>query len=73
MRNVKLLVVAVMLLALAVPLVASAQAVTYTSGFQIQNLSSTQANVVMTYYTQAGVPTSVNDTIRPVGARHTIL
>ena len=69
MRNVKFLLIVVMLLALAVPLVASAQAVTYTSGFQIQNLSSTQANIVMTYYDQAGNPTSVNDTIPANGSK----
>ena len=69
MRKVKFALVVVMLLALAIPLVASAQAVTYTSGFQLQNLSSTQANVQMTYYTQAGTPTSVSDTIPANGSK----
>jgi hypothetical protein len=64
-----MLVVIVMLVALATTFVASAQSVTYTSGFQIQNLSSAQANVVMTYYNAAGTPTSVSDTIPANGSK----
>lgn len=43
---------------------ASAAFATITSGFQVQNLSSTAANVVITYYNQDGsVDATVNDSI----------
>jgi hypothetical protein len=61
----KKLLVLIVLLALALPLTASAAAtVTYTSGFQLQNLSSSTANVTIDFYDQTGVIVkSVSDTI----------
>ena len=60
----KFTVIAVALLVLAIPLTALAQAVTYTAGFQLQNLTGTTANVVISYYNQDGTTAAtVNDTI----------
>lgn len=44
--------------------IAGAQAYTYTSGFQVQNLESSTANITITFYPQGtGSPIDVNDTI----------
>ncbi len=60
----KFMFLAVALLVLFVPLVVSAQSLTYTAGFQLQNLSANLASVVVTYYNQDGtVAATVNDTI----------
>jgi hypothetical protein len=54
----------VLVLALAVAAGAGAFQFTYTSGFTLQNLEGTTANVVLTYYNQDGsVEASVNDTV----------
>lgn len=47
-----LLVVAVLASLLVVP--ASAQGITYTSGFQVQNLETTTASITVAYYNQDG-------------------
>ena len=54
-----------LLLVLVLAVAASAQPTSYTSGFQVQNLSdSDDANVVITYYNQNGTENAmVNDTI----------
>jgi hypothetical protein len=47
------LVVALLALAFVLP-AASAQSITWTSGFQVQNLSSSTASIVISYYNQDG-------------------
>lgn len=63
----KKLLVLIVLLAMVLPLTASAQTtVTYTSGFQLQNLSASTANVVMDFYNKTGgLEASIPDTIDP--------
>ncbi len=59
----KLLLVAVLLAALVMG-ASVAGAVTYNSGFQVQNLGTGTANISIVYYNQDGtVATTVNDTI----------
>jgi len=59
----KLLLVAVLLAALVMG-ASVASAVTYNSGFQVQNLGTGTANISIVYYNQDGtVATTVNDTI----------
>jgi hypothetical protein len=54
----------VLVLALAVAAGAGAFQFTYTSGFTLQNLEGTTANVVVTYYNQDGsVEAAINDTV----------
>jgi hypothetical protein len=71
----KKLLVFVMVLSLvliaASPMAPMAGAFTsYTSGFQVQNLSATTANVTITYYKQDGtIATSAGDTIAGSGAK----
>jgi len=69
----KFVTLVVVLLALAIPLSASAQGgITYTAGFQLQNLSATPATVLIDFYDQAGnQPTgsSVQDTIPANGSK----
>ncbi len=65
----KLSIVVALFLVLAIPASASA-AVTYTTGFQIQNLSGSTANIVLTYYNQDGtVNTTANDTVAANGSK----
>lgn len=53
-----------LLLALLLPVgIAGAQTYTFTSGFQVQNLESTQATINITFYPQVGSSTQVADTI----------
>lgn len=64
--------VVVLLLSLAIyPLdTAIAGAFSYTSGFQVQNLSSNTANISITYYKSDGtVATTVSDTISSSGSK----
>jgi hypothetical protein len=70
MKARRLVIALVLLTALLVPTMVSAQGWTYGSSFQLQNLSSTQANVTITYYNQDGsVATSVDDTIPADGSK----
>jgi hypothetical protein len=63
-RNRKIYAAMAMVLILALIPLGIAQAVTYTSGFQIQNLTSTTANISIVFYDQAGVAqATVPDTI----------
>jgi hypothetical protein len=50
----KLVVVLAVLVSLVVVGVVAAQAVTYSSGFQVQNLENGTANIVVTFYKQDG-------------------
>lgn len=47
---------------------ASAFFFSYTSGFQVQNLSGTTANIVVTFYDNSGNPTAVNGTVPANGS-----
>jgi hypothetical protein len=50
---------------------ASAQSITWTSGFQVQNLSSSTASIVVSYYNQDGSKniSDVSDTIPGMGSK----
>lgn len=65
MKRLRLVIVITSLLALAVPLTASAQGgIVYNSGFQVQNLTGEQATVEIVFYNQDGsVEATVPDTI----------
>jgi hypothetical protein len=53
--SVRLLLVAALVAVLAIPMMASAQSGgPYTSGFQLQNLSGSTANISISYYNQNG-------------------
>lgn len=72
MKSIRLLIVfgllTVALAATAGP--ASAFAFSYTAGFQVQNLTGTDANVSITYYNQDGsIATSASDTIPGSGSK----
>jgi len=71
MKKINLLLVGVLLVSLLVVLPASAQSITWTSGWQIQNLSTTDANVVISYYNQDGTKniTDVSDTVPAMGSK----
>ncbi len=64
MKRFSILVVVAIIAALAIPAV-SAQGITWTSGFQVQNLSATTAAITVTYYRQSDglVQATVPDTI----------
>lgn len=64
MRRLLPLTIAVLIALVLSVGIAGAQAYTYTSGFQVQNLSSSTANITITFYPQGtGATTPVNDTI----------
>jgi hypothetical protein len=67
-KGFAILITAALLLSLSSTALASKlQQVTYSSGFQVANLSSTSAAAItITYYPQTGTPVDVNDTI-PAG------
>jgi len=68
MKKTLSLLVVVMLLVAGLSSSASAQ-VTYTSGFQVQNLSAdSAATITVTYYPQSGTAVDVNDTIAAGGS-----
>ncbi|MCB8946110.1 MAG: hypothetical protein H6658_20385 [Ardenticatenaceae bacterium] len=64
-KNIIVSLLSALALVLVLAVAASAAPSSYTSGFQVQNLSDTDdANVVITYYNQNGsVDTTANDTI----------
>lgn len=67
MRKLLPLTIALLIALLLSPGIAGAQAYTYTSGFQIQNLDSTEAATInITFYPQVGDPISVADSIAAV-------
>jgi hypothetical protein len=65
-----LLVLALLATLFLVPGV-SAQSITWTSGFQVQNLSSSTANIVVKYYNQDGTKAiaDVSASIGPMGSK----
>jgi hypothetical protein len=71
MKKLSILLIVALLATLFV-MPASAQTVTWTSGFQVQNLSSsTAASVLIYYYNQDGTAaiTPVSDSIDPMGSK----
>jgi len=70
MKRVILLTAIVLLVIMSIPLAASAQ-ITYTSGFQVQNLdTSNVATILITFYNQDGsVAATVSDTIPAGGSK----
>jgi hypothetical protein len=63
MKRLHLAIVIVFVVALALPLTASAQ-ITYNSGFQVQNLTSEEASIQIDFYNQDGsLAASPSDTI----------
>ena len=54
MKKFSILLVLALLAAFVVTPGASAQGITWTSGFQVQNLGSSTANIVIKYYNQDG-------------------
>lgn len=64
MKTLRIVFLAVLVLALFTVGMASAGKFSYTTGFQVQNLSSSSASVAITYYNQDGsVAYTANDTI----------
>jgi hypothetical protein len=70
MKRIGLFLVAIILVSLvAIP--ASAQSIVWTSGFQVQNLSTSQAHIVISYYNQNGTKAiaDVSDTIAAMSSK----
>lgn len=65
------IIVLSLILIAVTPMAAKAGAFSsYTSGFQVQNLSATTANITITYYNQDGtIATTASDTIAANGAK----
>lgn len=72
MKRLHLVIAIALLAALAIPLTASAQTITYNTGFQVQNLdASNSATIQITFYNQDGtVAATVDDTV-PAGESNT--
>jgi len=69
LRTFTLLIALALVLALIVPTV-GAQGITYSSGFQVQNLSGSTANISITFYNQDGsVAGSTSDTVPANGSK----
>lgn len=70
MKKLGILVVVAMLVGLLVVPAASAQGITWTSGFQVQNLSDAAASCTITYYNQNGsTAATVSDTIAAASSK----
>jgi hypothetical protein len=71
MKRLHLAIAVALLVALFVPLAASAQTITYTAGFQVQNLdTSNAATIQVTYYEQGGsTAASVSDSVPAGGSK----
>jgi hypothetical protein len=70
MKKFGILVVIAMLVCLLVVPAASAQGITWTSGFQVQNLGTATATLTITYYNQDGsVAATVADSIAASGSK----
>ncbi len=64
MKHFKIFLVVGVIVALIIPTLAFANVTSYTSGFQLQNMTSSTANVTITFYNQDGTQAaSVSDTI----------
>ncbi len=70
MKKLSILLIVALLSALFV-LPAAAQSITWTSGFQVQNLSGTDASIFIYYYNQDGTEAipPVSDTIPAMGSK----
>lgn len=70
MKRLHLVIAIALLVALAIPLTASAQTITYNSGFQVKNLdTSNSATIQITFYNQNGtVAATVDDTVAAGGS-----
>jgi hypothetical protein len=70
-KKLNVLVILVLMLSLVVIAPASAQSITWTSGFQVQNLESTAANIVIKYFNQDGTQpiADVVDTVPANGSK----
>ena len=70
MKRLHLVLAISLLVALAIPLTASAQTITYNAGFQVQNLdASNSATIQITFYNQSGtVAATVDDTVAAGGS-----
>lgn len=69
MRKIGVLLVIALALVLLVPTASASEISSYDSGFQIQNLSSTQASIVIRFYNPDGsLEASVNDTVPANGS-----
>jgi hypothetical protein len=71
MKKLGLALVVALLVAVFLVPAASAQSITWTSGFQVQNLSTSTASIVVSYYNQDGsknIP-DVSDTISGMGSK----
>ena len=69
MKKFSILLILALLAAFIVAPGASAQGITWTSGFQVQNLGSTTANIVVKYYNQDGTqPIADVSTTIPAGS-----
>lgn len=71
MKRISLVTLAALVLVMIVPLLASAQAITYDSGFQVQNLDdAVAAQITIYFYNQDGsVAATVPDTIAAGGSK----
>jgi hypothetical protein len=71
MKKFSILLVLVLLASLALIPGVAAQSITWTSGFQVQNLGATTANIVIKYYNQDGTQpiADVSDTVSGMGSK----
>jgi hypothetical protein len=71
MKKLGLALVVALLVAVFLVPAASAQSITWTSGFQVQNLSSSTASIVVSYYNQNGSKniSDVSDTIAGMSSK----
>lgn len=72
MRKIGVILVVAILASLLLVPAASAQAITWTSGFQVQNLSSAAASITIHYFNQDGseaIPGGVADSVPAMGSK----
>ena len=72
MKRLHLVLAISLLVALAIPLTASAQTITYNSGFQVKNLdASNSATIQITFYNQSGTVAATVDGAIAAGGSNT--
>jgi len=71
MKKLALLLTAALLVSVLLVPAASAQGITWTSGFQVQNLSASDASITIHYYNQDGTEAiaAVGDTVPAMGSK----
>ena len=71
MKRIGVLMIVVILACMALVPAVSAQGITWTSGFQVQNLESTAANITIQYYKQDGSKaiSDVPDSVPAMGSK----